>query len=117
MGRFSKVIGFSVTPDLAEEVEELAKQERRNKSELFREMLRVYQRYLKQRRDDEERWIEDVIQEVKEEEARQPMSQEEMLRQSRELAQYGAAQANKLGITPKDIPRIIHDTRQRRRNA
>src|SRR5918999_1742624 len=47
MGR--KILGFSVPPLLAEEFEEIAKQERRSKSELFREMLRFYQRYRQQR--------------------------------------------------------------------
>ena len=49
MGRITKVIGFSVPPALAEEVEQVAKAERRTKSELFREMFRVYQVYRRQR--------------------------------------------------------------------
>jgi len=47
MGRITKVIGFSVPPALAEEIEQVAKAERRTKSELFREMFRVYQVYRK----------------------------------------------------------------------
>lgn len=45
MSRTTKVLGFSVPPALAEEVEQIAQEERRTKSELFREMLRVYQAY------------------------------------------------------------------------
>jgi hypothetical protein len=112
-----KIVGFSMSPAIADQVTELAKQERRTKSELFREMLRVYQRYLKQRRNDEERWIEDLIQEVKEEEARQPMSQEELLKESEELARYGAAQTKKLGLEHKDVNQIIYESRKRRRRA
>jgi phenylpropionate dioxygenase-like ring-hydroxylating dioxygenase large terminal subunit len=88
MGR--KVVGFSVPAALAEEVEELAKQERRTKSELFREMLRVYQLFRKQRMQEEERWVTDLIREAKEEREKHPMTEEEMLRESEELARYGA---------------------------
>jgi metal-responsive CopG/Arc/MetJ family transcriptional regulator len=112
-----KIVGFSMSPAVADEVDQLAKQERRTKSELFREMLRVYQRYLKQRDVVDEHWVMEVIREAQEEEVRRPMTQEEMLRESEELARYGAEQARKLGLKPKDIPRIIHDARQRRRNA
>jgi len=54
------------------EVERLARQERRTKSELFREMVRVYRRYRKQRDRDEDRWIMGVIQEAEAEQARNP---------------------------------------------
>jgi metal-responsive CopG/Arc/MetJ family transcriptional regulator len=112
-----RIVGFSMPPAVAEEVDQLARQERRSKSELFREMLRVYQRYLKQREVADERWVMELIREVQEEEAHQPMNQEEMLRESEGLARYGAEQAKKLGIKPKDIPCIIYDARQRRRNS
>jgi hypothetical protein len=44
----------------------LAKEERRTKSELFREMFHVYQRYRRQHERDEERWGMDLIREAKE---------------------------------------------------
>ncbi|MEI7813314.1 MAG: ribbon-helix-helix protein, CopG family [Coriobacteriia bacterium] len=44
MVRTAVTIGFSVPPDLALEVERLAQLEGRTKSELFREMVRVYRR-------------------------------------------------------------------------
>lgn len=44
MARTAKTIGFSVPPELAEEIERLASAEGRTKSELFREMVRVYRR-------------------------------------------------------------------------
>lgn len=44
--RSSKVLAVSVPPEAAEEFERLAGAEGRNKSELFREMLRVYSAYL-----------------------------------------------------------------------
>lgn len=43
--RTSKVLAVSVPPELARDFERLAEQQGRNKSELFREMLRVYQAY------------------------------------------------------------------------
>jgi metal-responsive CopG/Arc/MetJ family transcriptional regulator len=44
--RSSKVLAVSVPPEAAEEFERIAGIEGRNKSELFREMLRVYRAYL-----------------------------------------------------------------------
>jgi len=58
--------------EVVREVERLARQERRTKSELFREMVRVYRRYRKQRDRDEDRWIMGVIQEAEAEQARNP---------------------------------------------
>ncbi len=40
--RSSRVLAVSVPPDTAADFERLANEEGRNKSELFREMLRVY---------------------------------------------------------------------------
>jgi metal-responsive CopG/Arc/MetJ family transcriptional regulator len=47
--RSSKVLAVSVPPDAAEDFDRIAQSEGRNKSELFREMLRVYQAYLETR--------------------------------------------------------------------
>jgi metal-responsive CopG/Arc/MetJ family transcriptional regulator len=44
MARTAVTIGFSVPPELAAEVERMAQFEGRTKSELFREMVRVYRR-------------------------------------------------------------------------
>jgi len=44
VARTAKTIGFSVPPELVDEVERLAAEEGRSKSELFREMVRVYKR-------------------------------------------------------------------------
>jgi metal-responsive CopG/Arc/MetJ family transcriptional regulator len=49
MSRTTKILGFSVPPSMVEEVEQIAQEERRTKSELFREMLRVYQAYRQHR--------------------------------------------------------------------
>jgi hypothetical protein len=97
-------------------VETLAKEERRTKSELFREMVRVYRRYRVQRDRDEERWVINLIQEAKAEAADNPKNAEELLAEDDRLVRYGEQQAKKLGIKPKDINRIIHEYRQSRRS-
>src|ERR1700693_677497 len=98
MARTTKTLGFSVPPTIVKEVETLARQERRTKSELFREMVRVYQRFRLQRDRDEDRWVANLIQEAKAEEAKKPMTVDELLAASEQFAREGAKQAKKLGI-------------------
>ena len=114
MSRTTKIMGFSVPPAVVKEVETLARQERRTKSELFREMVRVYRRYRDQRDRDESRWITGIIDEAKSEQESNPMNTADMLKESDRLSRSGARQAKKLGIKPKDIDRIIHDHRARK---
>ena len=61
MSRTTKIVGFSVPPTVVREVESIAREERRTKSELFREMVRVYRRYRQQRDCDEDRWTMNLI--------------------------------------------------------
>lgn len=42
MARKTTVLGFSVSPEMAEEYEKLAEQEKTTKSELFRRMIACY---------------------------------------------------------------------------
>lgn len=42
MSRQTKVLGFSVPKNIADEYEKIAKEEHKTKSELFREMIRKY---------------------------------------------------------------------------
>lgn len=51
MSRITKTLTISLPPQLYEEVDRLAKQERKTKSEFFRDVIRVYMDYL-----DEKRW-------------------------------------------------------------
>jgi hypothetical protein len=94
------------------EVESLAKQECRTKSELFKEMLRVYSRYRAQRDRDDDRWIDDLIEEAKAEQVRSPMGVEALLQESDRLPSYGAQQAKRLGIKLRDVNRIVHAHRK-----
>lgn len=47
--RSTRVLTVSVPPDTAEDFDRIADDEGRNRSELFREMLRVYRIYLETR--------------------------------------------------------------------
>jgi len=51
MARTTKTLTVSLPPQIYEEIERLAKLERKTKSELFRDMVSVYEDHL-----DEERW-------------------------------------------------------------
>jgi metal-responsive CopG/Arc/MetJ family transcriptional regulator len=113
MSRTTKVLGFSVPPSVVKEVEQVAKAERRTKSELFREMFRVYKRYRQQREQDEERWVMNLIREAKDEQKTNPMSPEEMVKELKEFGQEIAQKAKERGITGKDVNRIIHAARKR----
>jgi metal-responsive CopG/Arc/MetJ family transcriptional regulator len=113
-----KHVGFTVPLPMEEELEQMAKEEHRTKSELFREMVRVYRSYRKRHPEPEidDEWVMQVLREVQEEEKRNPMTTEEILRESRALAEYGARQAKKVGIDVDDdevINRIIHEERAR----
>ena len=115
--RTTKILGFSVQPAMVKEVESLARQEGRTKSELFREMVRVYQKYRLQRDRDELRWISGIIDEAKAEEATRPTTAEALLAEDNRLARYGQQQAKKAGIKTdlKSINRIIHERRESNR--
>lgn len=43
--RVSRVLAVSVPPESADDFDRIARQEGRNRSELFREMLRIYRAY------------------------------------------------------------------------
>jgi metal-responsive CopG/Arc/MetJ family transcriptional regulator len=79
--RKSKVIAVSVPPESASDFEQIAEEEGRNRSELFREMLRVYRAYRETRTFES-------------------------------LQRYGAARARELGITEKDVDRLIDEARR-----
>lgn len=51
VGRTTKTLTVSLPPRIYEEIEKLAKLERKTKSELFRDMVSVYEDHL-----DDERW-------------------------------------------------------------
>ena len=113
-GRTSRVLGFSVPPTVLREVEALAKAERRTKSELFREMVRVYSRFRLQRDRDEQRWIEAVIDEARAEKEAGPADPAALLKESRRLSLLGAKRARGLGLRAGSLDDALHETRRRR---
>lgn len=117
MSRITKILGFSVPPALADEVEQLAKEESRTKSELFREMLRVYLSYRKQREINDDRWVMNLIKEAREEQEINPLSKEEILRESERLREYGVKQTEKLGIKSENINRLVYEYKKHGRNS
>jgi len=119
MSRATKILGFSVPPAMAREVDTLARRERRTKSELFREMLRVYRRFRYQRDRDEARWIADLIEEAEAEQAKRPLTTDQILAESERLARAGAKRARKLALKTdlESVSRLIHEHRKARRSA
>jgi metal-responsive CopG/Arc/MetJ family transcriptional regulator len=51
VARMTKNVGFTVPLVMVEEIEQMAEEEQRTKSELFREMVRVYRSYRRKRPD------------------------------------------------------------------
>lgn len=50
MSRITKTVTISLPPQIYKEIEEMAKLEQKTKSELFRDMIRVYQDLLHEKR-------------------------------------------------------------------
>ena len=55
-----------------------------------------------------------IVEEARVEQKKNPMSVEQVLKESDRLSRYGARQAKKLGIKPKDVDRLVHDYRTRK---
>ena len=112
--RITKTIGFSVLPNVAQEVEQIAQEEGRTKSELFREMLRVYRSYRKRRPEPEfdEAWALELMREVEAEKRLRPMSDAAFQQAVEKAQRYGAERAKALGITEEDVDRIVYEERR-----
>jgi hypothetical protein len=100
------------------EFHQIATEEHRTKSELFREMFRVYRSYRKRHPEPEitDEWVMQMIQEAQEEQRRNPMTPRELVTEFKELARYGAEQAKRVGIDVEDdevVNRIVHEERAR----
>ena len=121
MARTTKILGFSVPSSMVDEVEQIAREERRTKSELFRRMFGVYKTYRKQLEQAEEerfqRMIDEAIEEGLREKENPTMSEEEYDTLEEELLRYGERQAKKMGITREDVDRIIREERDKRKTT
>jgi hypothetical protein len=121
MSRISKNLGFTVPPAMAEEFEQLAREEHSTKSEMFRRMFRLYQSYrkpLKKRLEATNGWAERLILEAQEEERRNPLSDGEFASAIERAQSYGAERSKALGITSEEqVDEILYEDRQERQQA
>lgn len=115
MARMSKMVGFTVPPAMADELERMADEEQRTKSELFREMFRLYRNYRQQRRQQEEASLDRLIVQALEEARVSPRTEAEVVASMRETARYGTERAKALGLTELDVDRIVYEERHKRR--
>ena len=108
-----KHVGFTLPSPMEREFDQIATEEHRTKSELFREMFRVYRSYRKRRPEPEidDEWVMQVIAEAQEEQRQNPMTPDELVAEFKELAREGGERARQLGIKEEDIDRIIHEHR------
>jgi hypothetical protein len=121
MSRISKNIGVTVPPEMADEFERVAREERSTKSELFRRIFRFYQAARKARSgqaDDFDAWIERAISEAVEEKQARPLDAAEIRALDEKLGRYGTERAEAVGIDVEDeekINRLIYAERQKQR--
>jgi hypothetical protein len=108
-----KHVGFTLPSPMEKEFDQIATEEHRTKSELFREMFRVYRSYRKRHPEPEidDEWVMQVIAEAQEEQRQNPMTPDELVAEFKELAREGGERARQLGIKEEDIDRIIHEHR------
>lgn len=101
------------------EFHKMATEEHRTKSELFREMFRVYRSYRKRQPEPEidDAWVMQVIREAQDEERRNPTTPDQRVAEFRELSRYGGERARELGIKEEDIDRIIHEHRHQTKST
>ena len=59
----------------------------------------------------------ELVRQIMEEARKNPMSRRELAAEDARLMAYGAGQAKKLRIKESDIPRLIHESRSRRRSS
>ncbi len=100
-----------VDPKVVAAIKSTAKMERISRNHLLREMVKAYQEK-QDRKDDQE--ILRVFEDVRQQEAVSPTSSEDLRRESDQLMAYGAQQARKLGIKPRDVNRHIRELRETR---
>jgi Ribbon-helix-helix protein, copG family len=119
VARATKNIGFTVPPSMAEEFEEVAKEEQSTKSELFRRMFRFYKAARRPRGKqgaDFNAWIDKVIFDALEEKRTSPMSDEALA--DLEHAVFVATRSTPFSnMSEEEIDRIVYEERKTRRQA
>ncbi|MFZ0255473.1 MAG: ribbon-helix-helix protein, CopG family [Gammaproteobacteria bacterium] len=119
MARTTKTIGFTVPPKIADEFEKTAKREQRTKSELFREVWRMYQTYQERLRAYEEerfdRLMDEAIEDGLREKANPTLTAAQHDAIEERLVRVAEDYTKKSGIQLKDVNKIIHEERKARR--
>ncbi|MCK7582246.1 MAG: ribbon-helix-helix protein, CopG family [Chromatiales bacterium] len=92
-----KIIGFSVPVELAAEVDELVRRERRTKTEVFQAMFRLYQQESRKQEAAFDRRVLAVIAETEEEKRTNQKTPEALTAAFENYARYGAERAEAVG--------------------
>ncbi len=113
MARRYKTIGFSVPPMIAARIEEVVRERQFTRSELFREMFRVWEKLDKQTRldPDSDEAILRLFAEEKEKERRTPTPLEENLRSFEEMRKDLQRRAKERGLIVTEDGEVIEKAR------
>lgn len=110
MARRYKTIGFSVPPMIAERIDAVVRERQFTRSELFREMFRLWEK--ENRRDpDSDEAIMRLFAEVKEQERRNPIPLEEDLQFFNDIREDLQRRAEERGLTVTEDGEIIETAR------
>ena len=93
------------------EMEKMAKRENRTLSELVRESFRQYRSRQERTAGEDLDLVMQLIADAK----ASPLPEADLRAEYARLTEYGARKAKEAGIKERDIPRIIHASRSRRR--
>ncbi len=106
MARTYKTVGFSIPPAIAERIERTAKARNMTRSELFREMFRVWEKDALLDPDSDEAILK-LAAEEKEKERLNPTTVEERLREFEEIRRNLLERAQSLGIIVTEDGEIL----------
>lgn len=110
VARKYKTIGFSVPPMIAERIDEVVRERQLTRSELFREMFRVWEKQERLDPDSDEAILKLAAKE-KEKERKNPTPLEERLRSFEEIRKDLQERAKLLGIEVTEDGEIIEKAR------
>ena len=110
MARTYKTVGFSIPPAIAERIERTAVARNMTRSELFREMFRVWERETRLDPDSDEAILK-LAAEEKEKERLNPTMVEERLREFEEIRRNLLERAQSLGLSVTEDGEILEKER------
>jgi len=110
VARTYKTVGFSIPPQIVERIERTARERNMTKSELFREMFRVWEKGERFDPDSDEAIVR-LAAEEQEKERRNPTSREEDMRFFMELREDLQQRAKQRGLTVTEDGEILEKMR------